>query len=65
MRRTDITIDECLKALIRDRREPDKVLLNVASLKRALEDVRREFQVGDERQVWNMLYVDHTPYDER
>lgn len=55
-----MTIDQCIKALERDRREPDKVLLHISSLKRAVDDARREFELGNDHVVWEILYIDHT-----
>lgn len=51
-----MTIDECIKAIERDRHEPDKVLLNVASLRRAVGDVAAVCDDGET--VWRKLYID-------
>ena len=57
-----MTINECLIALERDRREPDKTLLNLASLRRALSDLRNMEGVTPE--IWNALYVEPPTWSE-
>jgi hypothetical protein len=52
-----MTINDCLEALERDCREPDKVLLNLSSLKRAVSEVRQKVLEGDDEGAYNLLYV--------
>ncbi len=53
-----MTINECIRAIERDRREPDKVLCTLASLRRAMDDLRRDFENERMQEVWNALYID-------